>query len=124
MAYVPLVVCRENLDRYSWESRKLTLSLLKLMSRNLGLNSETLAGAFENGRQGVKMNLYPACAQADKVIGHSPHFDINGLTLILEVNDVQGLQFKKNGKWVPVKPVSAGTFIVNIGDAIEVNYYA
>ena len=79
---------------------------------------------FENGRQGVKMNFYPPCAQADKVIGFSPHFDINGLNLILQVNDVQGLQFKKKGKWVPVKPVSAGAFIVNIGDAIEVNYYA
>ncbi|KAK9144429.1 hypothetical protein Sjap_004332 [Stephania japonica] len=37
---------------------------------------------------------------------------------LIQVNVVEGLQIKKNGTWVPVKPVP-GAFIVNIGDAIE-----
>ncbi|XP_024026526.1 S-norcoclaurine synthase 1 isoform X2 [Morus notabilis] len=71
---------RENLDKYSLEMQKLTICLLKFMSRNLGLDAETFT---------------------------------------IQVNDVQGLQVKKNGKWVPVKPVP-GAFIVNIGDLIEI----
>uniref|UniRef100_A0A803R5T0 Fe2OG dioxygenase domain-containing protein n=1 Tax=Cannabis sativa TaxID=3483 RepID=A0A803R5T0_CANSA len=92
---------------------------MKFMSRNLGLNSETLASKFEDGTQGMRINYYPPCVEADKVIGLTPHSDATGLTLLLQVNDVQGLQIKKNGKWIVVKPVP-GAFIVNIGDIIEI----
>ena len=91
------------------------------MSKNLGLNSETLTTMFEDGRQGMRINLYPPCVQANKVMGITPHSDATGLTLLLQVNDVQGLQIKKHGKWVPVKPIP-GAFVINIGDIIEVNY--
>ncbi|MBA0689562.1 hypothetical protein Goari_007285, partial [Gossypium aridum] len=42
-----------------------------------------------------------------------------GLTLLLQVNEVEGLQIKKDEKWVPVKPIP-GALIVNIGDIIEI----
>ncbi|GMN30746.1 hypothetical protein TIFTF001_002940 [Ficus carica] len=109
---------RENLEKYSVEMRKLTVCLLKFMSRNLGLDSDTFTSMFEEGSQAVRLNLYPPCVQANKVMGLGPHSDLNGLSLVVQVNDVQGLQIKKNGKWVPVKPVPGG-FIVNIGDLIE-----
>ena len=112
---------RESLDKYSWELHQVTMLLLKFMSRNLGLNPMTLPSVFEEGTQGVRMNYYPPCVLANKVMGLTPHSDATGLTLLLQVNDVQGLQIKKNGKWLPVKPVP-GAFIVNIGDVIEVPY--
>lgn len=65
------------------------------------------------------MNYYPACAQANKVIGLTPHSDATGLTLLVQINDVQGLQIKKDGKWIPVQPL-AGAIVVNIGDILEV----
>ncbi|XVE57488.1 hypothetical protein DITRI_Ditri04bG0095100 [Diplodiscus trichospermus] len=65
------------------------------------------------------MNYYPPCAQASKVIGLAPHSDATGLTLLIQVNEVEGLQIKKNGKWVRVKPIT-GAFIINIGDVIEI----
>lgn len=65
------------------------------------------------------MNYYPPCMQANKVIGLTPHSDATGLTLLVQVNDVQGLQIKKNNKWVPVKPIP-GAIIINIGDVMEV----
>lgn len=74
---------------------------------------------FEDGTQGLRMNYYPPCQQASRVMGLTPHSDSVGLTLLVQVNEVQGLQIKKNGRWVPVKPVP-GAFIVNIGDIIEV----
>ncbi|MCH1922911.1 hypothetical protein L9G15_26220, partial [Shewanella sp. A3A] len=48
-----------------------------------------------------------------------PHTDVVGLTLLLQVNDVQGLQIKRDGKWFSVDALS-GAFIVNIGDTLEV----
>ena len=111
---------RENLENYSRELQQVTVRLLKLMSRNLGLDQETLPCMFEDGTQGVRMNFYPPCVQANKAMGLTAHSDATGLTLLLQVNDVQGLQIKKNGKWVPVKPIP-GAFIINVGDVIEVN---
>ncbi|KAL5551212.1 hypothetical protein UlMin_001388 [Ulmus minor] len=110
---------RETLNKYSSELQHVTMKLLKLISANLGVKSETLSSLFEDGTQGVRMNFYPPCKEANKVMGLSPHSDATGLTLLAQVNDVQGLQVKKDGKWVPIKPIP-GAFIVNIGDIIEI----
>lgn len=103
------------------ELQKVATHLMRLMAKNLGTDLETLASFFEDGTQGIRMNYYPPCAQANKVIGLSPHSDATALTLLIQGNEVEGLQIKKNGKWVPVKPIP-GTFIINIGDVIEVIY--
>ncbi|KAF2534702.1 hypothetical protein F2Q70_00033041 [Brassica cretica] len=44
-----------------------------------------------------------------------------GLTILLQVNEVEGLQIKRDGKWVTVKPLP-NAFIVNIGDMLEVSH--
>ncbi|CAI0438254.1 unnamed protein product [Linum tenue] len=110
---------RATLIQYSIELEKLKGILLSSMARNLGLEPEKLLTLFEEGVQGVRMNYYPPCKQASKVIGISPHTDVVGLTLLTQVNEVQGLQIKKDGKWIPVDPVP-GAFIVNVGDVIEI----
>ena len=110
---------RETLEKYSSELHKISINLLKSMAKNLDIDPEKLARMFEDGKQGVRMNYYPPCVHADKVMGITPHSDATGLTLLVQVNEVQGLQIKKNGKWVPIRPVP-GAFIVNIGDIIEV----
>jgi isopenicillin N synthase-like dioxygenase len=43
-----------------------------------------------------------------------------GLTLLLQANDVQGLQIRKDGKWVAINALD-GAFIVNVGDTLEVS---
>ncbi|XP_017972816.1 PREDICTED: S-norcoclaurine synthase 1 [Theobroma cacao] len=110
---------RETLEKYSMELQKVATHLMRLMAKNLGTDLETLASFFEDGTQGIRMNYYPPCAQANKVIGLSPHSDATALTLLIQGNEVEGLQIKKNGEWVPVKPIP-GTFIINIGDVIEI----
>ncbi|KAK7324483.1 hypothetical protein VNO77_28059 [Canavalia gladiata] len=65
------------------------------------------------------MNYYPPCPQPEKVIGLTPHSDGVGLTILLQVNEVEGLQIKKDGMWVPVKPLP-NAFIVNIGDMLQI----
>ncbi|XP_065880167.1 S-norcoclaurine synthase 1-like [Euphorbia lathyris] len=111
---------RESLDKYSADLQKVTVGLLRVMARNLKVDPEKLGRMFEDeGVQGVRMNYYPPCSQANKVIGLTPHSDLTGLTLLLQVNEVQGLQIKKNGKWVPIKPIP-GALIINVGDIIEI----
>lgn len=109
---------RTTLDKYSSELQGVALSLLRSMAVNLGVDPEELANLYKDA-QGIRMNYYPPCMQANKVMGLTPHSDATGLTLLLQVNEVQGLQIKKNGKWVPVKPIP-GAFIVNVGDVIEI----
>ncbi|PPD84500.1 hypothetical protein GOBAR_DD18580 [Gossypium barbadense] len=48
--------------------------------------------------------------------------DSTGLTLLLQVNEVEGLQIKRNEKWVPIKPIPTA-FIINIGDMVDNGEY-
>lgn len=93
--------------------------LLKFLAKNLGIKPGTISNIFKDQPQGMRINYYPPCPKADKVLGISSHTDATGLTLLLQVSDVQGLQIKKDGKWFPVDPLP-GAFVVNIGDILEV----
>ncbi|XP_024996960.1 S-norcoclaurine synthase 1-like [Cynara cardunculus var. scolymus] len=110
---------RATLDEYSNKLYGVSKELFKLMSINLGIDLETVSKLYENCTQGIRMNYYPPCLEADKVLGLAPHSDAVGLTLLVQVNEVQGLQIKKNSKWVPIKPIR-GSIIVNIGDVMEI----
>lgn len=90
------------------------------MADNLGVDQEALLGTFKGQPQSVRVNYYPPCRQADKVLGLSPHTDGVGMTLLLHVNDVQGLQIRKDGKWFSVQALP-GALVVNIGDILEVH---
>ncbi|CAN1256896.1 Protein SRG1 [Linum perenne] len=65
------------------------------------------------------MNYYPPCKESNKVMGFTAHSDASALTLLTQVNNVQGLQIRKDGEWVPIAPIP-GAFIVNVGDIIEI----
>ncbi|TVU31247.1 hypothetical protein EJB05_22928, partial [Eragrostis curvula] len=110
---------RVTLDKYTAAVKNVAECLLAIMAKNLAIQPEAIAEKCIDGIQTVRMNYYPPCAQADKVIGLSPHSDAGLLTLVLQVNEVQGLQIMRDGKWVPVSPIQ-GALIVNLGDTFEV----
>ncbi|XP_023752820.1 S-norcoclaurine synthase 1 [Lactuca sativa] len=110
---------RTTLDEYSKALQGVSMELFKLMSINLRIKPATLSNMYENCTQGIRMNYYPPCYEADKVLGLAPHSDATGITLLVQINEVQGLQIKKNSKWVPIKPIP-GSIIVNIGDVMEI----
>ncbi|CAL1405069.1 unnamed protein product [Linum trigynum] len=110
---------RATLDQYAAELEKAARSLLISMSRNLEVEPEKLLNLFNDGEQSLRMNYYPPCEQASKVTGVAPHADGTGLTLLTRLNQAQGLQVRKEGKWVPIDPLP-GAFIVNIGDILEI----
>lgn len=84
----------------------------------MGLYHDKLINILKE-RQSVKINYYPPCPQADELLGISPHSDAVGLTLLHQINEVPGLQIKRNGRWMSINPIP-GAFIVNIGDVLEV----
>ena len=97
----------------------MTGELLEAMSKDLGIASDVLLNLFMGQTQLMRMNYYPPCPQPNKVLGASAHTDGAGLTLLLHVNDVQGLQIRKDKMWFSVEPLP-GAFVVNIGDIFEV----
>ncbi|KAF2314643.1 hypothetical protein GH714_028176 [Hevea brasiliensis] len=81
---------REPVEDYLAELRDLAMRILEQMARALHL-----------------------------VIGPNPHSDAGGLAILLQVNKIEGLQIRRDGGWIPVKPLP-DAFVINIGDSLEI----
>ncbi|MFQ6647884.1 hypothetical protein Gotur_021264, partial [Gossypium turneri] len=101
---------------------------MQKLAEELQANFSVLMGLKRDGlkrlqggelKQGIRMNYYPICSRPDLVLGISPHSDGTSFTLLLQDDDVTGLQIKHNEAWVPVKPIP-NSLVVNIGDATEI----
>ncbi|KAJ9565837.1 hypothetical protein OSB04_001803 [Centaurea solstitialis] len=110
---------RDTLENYLLEVQKLGMSLFGLIGQAVDINKKEMFEIFEDGMQSVRMTYYPPCPQPDLVIGLTPHSDAAGITILLQVNDVNGLQVKKDGIWIPVNFLP-DAFIVNVGDILEI----
>ncbi|KAH9723509.1 protein SRG1 [Citrus sinensis] len=110
---------RDTLEVYSMELKSLAMNLISKMGKVLNIKDEELREFFDNGFQSMRMNYYPPCPQPEKVMGLTPHSDGSALTILLQINEVEGLQIKNDGKWIPITPLP-NAFIVNIGDTLEV----
>jgi len=89
------------------------------MANALAINPKEITELFNIGTQAIRVNYYPPCPKPERVIGLKSHSDINGLTILLQISDIEGLQIKKDGQWIPVKPLP-NAFIINIGDILDV----
>ncbi|KAL5132582.1 Protein SRG1 [Glycine soja] len=110
---------RDALEIYSQELKKLAMVVVEQMGKALKMEETEMREFFEDGMQSMRMNYYPPCPQPEKVIGLTPHSDGVGLTILLQVTEVEGLQITKDGMWVPIKPLP-NAFIINIGDMLEI----
>ncbi|KAL8152320.1 hypothetical protein V2J09_010080 [Rumex salicifolius] len=112
---------REALENYSTEIQKLALTIIDSMGQALGEETRNYLNEFfeEKINQAIRVNYYPPCPEPEKVIGLSPHSDGDALTILLQVNEVEGLQIKKDDKWISIKPLP-NAFIVNVGDMLEI----
>ncbi|MFQ6641603.1 hypothetical protein Gotur_014809 [Gossypium turneri] len=115
------VSCRELVAKYGAQVTKLCGRLLKAMSINLELKEDYLQNAFGGDEMGacLRANFYPKCPQPELTLGLSSHSDPGAITILLPDPDVAGLQVRKGGKWITVKPFP-NAFIVNVGDQIQV----
>uniref|UniRef100_A0A2N9EK32 Fe2OG dioxygenase domain-containing protein n=1 Tax=Fagus sylvatica TaxID=28930 RepID=A0A2N9EK32_FAGSY len=110
---------RDTLEAYSCDLKALTMKILDAMANSLRMEATDMRAMFDEGHQGMRMNYYPPCPQPELVIGLNPHSDAAGLTILLQVNEMEGLQVRKDGMWIPVKPLH-NAFVVNIGDSLEI----
>ncbi|KAJ9564871.1 hypothetical protein OSB04_000837 [Centaurea solstitialis] len=110
---------RDTLDEYSGEIKCLALTTLIFIAKASKMEVEDMRVLFDEGMQSMRMSYYPPYPEPEHVIGLSPHSDALGITFLLQINEVDGLQIKKDGNWMPVKPLN-DAFIVNIGDALEI----
>ncbi|KAG0553884.1 hypothetical protein KC19_12G046400 [Ceratodon purpureus] len=110
---------RETLEEYCEEQDKLMSRISELISEGLGLETSYLNDYFAGKyQQQLQVNYYPPCPQPDVTMGLRKHSDNNLLTLILQ-DSTPGLQVKKDGQWITVKPME-DWFVVNVGDQIEI----
>ncbi|XVE70587.1 hypothetical protein DITRI_Ditri10aG0083400 [Diplodiscus trichospermus] len=113
------------MDEYIAQLIKLAEQLSELMSENLGLEKnyikEVFSGTNGNGPSvGTKVAKYPQCPKPELVRGLREHTDSGGIVLLLQDDQVPGLEFLKDGKWVQIPPSRNNTIFVNTGDQVEV----
>ncbi|WJZ96646.1 hypothetical protein VitviT2T_015310 [Vitis vinifera] len=109
---------RDSLECYLAELQKLAMMLLGFMAKALKLEKGEMEELFEDGKQSVRMTYYPPCPQPELVMGLTPHSDATGITILLQINGVDGLQIKNDGVWIPVSFLP-DALVVNIGDILE-----
>jgi len=112
---------RDTLEAYSRELKNTAMKTLVYIAKALKMETDEMTVLFEEGMQAMRMNYYPACPEPEKAIGLTPHSDAVGITFLLQLNEVQGLQIRKDDIWISIIPLP-NAFIVNIGEILEVIY--
>lgn len=105
---------------YCKEMRELAMKLYGVIGEALDIGGKEIKESIGEAGQAIRINYYPPCPQPENVLGLRPHTDASALTILLQGNEVQGLQLKKDGTWIPVHPLP-NAFMVFIGDVLEVS---
>ncbi|XP_038688610.1 protein SRG1-like [Tripterygium wilfordii] len=106
------------IEEYSNGVKKVAEELLRSLSSIMGMEKDRLLEMHKQLVQAMRINYYPACCRPDQVLGISAHSDTSTLTILMQENDITGLQIKHNGEWVAVRPIP-DALVVNVGDVIE-----
>ncbi|CAN8270936.1 unnamed protein product [Cochlearia groenlandica] len=113
----------ETMDEYVSQLHKFAEKLSKLMCENLGIDQEAITNAFSGSKGpsfGTKVAKYPECPRPELMRGLREHTDAGGIILLLQDDQVPGLEFLKDGKWFHIPPSRNNTIFVNIGDQVEI----
>ncbi|OMO73176.1 Oxoglutarate/iron-dependent dioxygenase [Corchorus capsularis] len=111
---------REVLHEYSSKLKQMMDLLFKAMAKSLNIEENSFSDQFgDNPVMQVRFNFYPPCSKPDKVLGVKPHSDRSGVTVLLQDEEVEGLQIIKDGKWITV-PVIPHALVVNLGDQMQI----
>lgn len=101
------------------EVRELGFRLQELISESLGVEKDSIKNILGEQGQHMAVNYYPPCPEPELTYGLPGHTDPNALTILLQDQQVAGLQVLKDGKWLAVNP-HPNAFVINIGDQLEV----
>ncbi|WJX57504.1 Oxoglutarate-dependent flavonoid 7-O-demethylase 1 [Trifolium repens] len=89
------------------------------MEKALKVEPNEMLKVLDDMIQSMRMNYYPPCPQPENVIGLNPHSDAGVLTILLQANEIEGLQIRKDGQWISIKPLT-NAFVINVGDVLEI----
>ncbi|GMJ05350.1 SENESCENCE-RELATED GENE 1, senescence-related gene 1 [Hibiscus trionum] len=109
----------ETMERYTSDLNNLSVAMLEKIAEALHMKAEEMTEFVGEGRQTIRVNCYPPCELSDQVMGLTAHSDATLITILLQLNDVDGLEIRKDGKWVRVHPLP-DAFIINVGDILEI----
>ncbi|KAI0644712.1 Clavaminate synthase-like protein [Trametes meyenii] len=113
--------------RYLAQVEQLSYDFIGLMGEAFEVSEEAFLPFFPGGlkpkpnvlQHHSKLVKYPARKEGDSDQGVGPHFDGGFLTFLLQASDHPGLQVQNlAGEWIDAPPIP-GTFVVNIGKALE-----
>ena len=107
------------MERYSAEAEKVTEEICANISLLMGMDRDGLNRFHGKTKQAMRINYYPPCSRPDLVLGISPHSDSDLITLLLQDDEIPGLQIRHKDEWFLVKPIP-NALVVNIGDVVEV----
>ncbi|OMP08403.1 Oxoglutarate/iron-dependent dioxygenase [Corchorus olitorius] len=110
---------KESVELFSTEVQKVIEEINANLSLLMGMDRDGLEKLQGKLKQGLRMNYYPPCLKPDLVLGISPHSDGGTLTLLLQDDEITGLQIKHKDDWIPVKPIP-NSLVMNVGDVIEI----
>ncbi|PIN25132.1 Iron/ascorbate family oxidoreductase [Handroanthus impetiginosus] len=111
------------MDEYIDQLIKLAEKLSGLICENLGIEKNHMIKAFSGSKGpsvGTKVAIYPHCPRPELIRGLREHTDAGGVILLLQDDQVPGLEFFKDGKWVKIPPSKNNRLFVNIGDQVEI----
>ncbi|PPS01954.1 hypothetical protein GOBAR_AA18714 [Gossypium barbadense] len=88
---------RSTMECYLSELQKLATKLIGFMGKALKIKEKEMMELFDDGLQAVRMAYYPPCPQPESVMGLFPHSDMTLLTILHQLNGVDGLEIFSNG---------------------------
>ncbi|KAJ6797758.1 protein DOWNY MILDEW RESISTANCE 6 [Iris pallida] len=111
---------KEVVSNYCTEVRELGFRLLGLISLGLGLEHDYIEKVLGQQEQHMAINYYPPCPEPELTYGLPAHTDPNALTILLQDQDVAGLQVLREGRWIAVAPCPRpDALVINIGDQLQ-----
>ncbi|OVA05857.1 Isopenicillin N synthase [Macleaya cordata] len=111
---------RRVLHEYSAKSKLVAELILKAMAESLGLEENYFLNQIgEQVLTYARFNYYPPCSRPDLVYGIKAHTDGGLITVLLQDNEVEGLQVLKDDRWINV-PIIQDSLLVNVADQMEI----
>ena len=106
------------IDEWDAALSSVARTLLRHWAASLGSPKDVFDSAFSDAPATlIKIIRYPARAASPQGVG--AHRDAGVLTLLLAEPDSRGLQVRRAGGWIDVRPLP-GALVVNIGELLEV----
>ena len=109
---------QEEVNEFQRRMDALSRRVMSYIALGLGLEQDYFESTFGDAPN-VQMKIcrYPPTGSSDE-FGVGEHSDTGYLSLLVQDNEVGGLQVKVNDMWIDAPPI-AGSLVVNLGEMIQ-----